>query len=278
MLTKTACLSFLLLAAGSLQSQTKPAQTIYFDFNEYSLKGNELLKLDSLVPMQKSVAGNLKLAIHGHCDSTGSDSYNMELSRKRAVAVKKYLVAAGILPKNIVEVIGYGKRNPLNENSTEEDRQLNRRVEIMEITGHENIKDVSLKEKISDSTTRAGTNIILRNINFVGGRALFLTEAQPMLNELLEAMHSRPTLVIRVEGHICCDTLASDGMDGGTGLINLSEARAKAVMDYLIANGIAADRVSYKGFGHANPIFPYPEKTEEERIANRRVEIKIIKK
>jgi outer membrane protein OmpA-like peptidoglycan-associated protein len=133
-------------------------------------------------------------------------------------------------------------------------------------------------KKLADTTTIAGTNIILHNINFEGGVHQFLPESGPMLKELLEAMQSNPKLVIRVEGHICCQSEKADGMDNETGIDNLSEARAKAVMDHLLANGIEPKRVSYKGFGHSAPIYPYPEKSEEERIQNRRVEIKIISK
>jgi outer membrane protein OmpA-like peptidoglycan-associated protein len=55
--------------------------------------------------------------------------------------------------------------------------------------------------------------------------------------------------------------------------------RAKMVYDYLLANGISPDRVlGYKGFGSSHPVYPIPEKSEEERIANRRVEIRIVEK
>jgi outer membrane protein OmpA-like peptidoglycan-associated protein len=99
-----------------------------------------------------------------------------------------------------------------------------------------------------------------------------------MLQELLEAMQTYATLKIRVEGHICCQQDKADGIDQETGIQNLSEARAKAVMDYLLANGIDSKRVNYKGFGHSAPIYPFPEKSEEEKTQNRRVEIKIVSK
>jgi outer membrane protein OmpA-like peptidoglycan-associated protein len=54
--------------------------------------------------------------------------------------------------------------------------------------------------------------------------------------------------------------------------------RAKAVRDYLIANGIDASRISAAGFGHSRPLYPYPERSNDEMIANRRVEIKILHK
>ena len=227
--------------------------------------------------------GNLSAFIfhlNGYCDAIGPDEYNNKLSKKRVAAVKKYFLQNGIEAASIGDELGHGKKEPLNENKTEEERQLNRRVEIsffqVVITYAPGM--LSLMERLADSTITTGTNIILHNINFLGGMHQFLPESEPMLEELLEAMQANPKLVIRVEGHICCQEFNGDGMDGETGINNLSEARAKAVMDYLLANGIEPKRVSYKGFGHSSPIYPFPEQSEEESMQNRRVEIKIISK
>jgi outer membrane protein OmpA-like peptidoglycan-associated protein len=96
----------------------------------------------------------------------------------------------------------------------------------------------SLMRILADTTTTAGTNIVLHNINFIGGMHQFLPESQLVLHELLQAMQTYPKLIIRVEGHICCQQDKNDGTDQETGINNLSEARAKAVMDYLLTNGI----------------------------------------
>jgi outer membrane protein OmpA-like peptidoglycan-associated protein len=58
---------------------------------------------------------------------------------------------------------------------------------------------------------------------------------------------------------------------------NLSYQRAKAISNFLRANGIENSRVTFQGFGVTKPIYPIPEKNEEERAANRRVEIQILK-
>ena len=52
--------------------------------------------------------------------------------------------------------------------------------------------------------------------------------------------------------------------------------RAKAINNFLVANGINEKRLTYKGFGSTQPIFPLPEKDEGQRSANRRVEIMIV--
>ena len=276
---KIAVTAALLLLTISSYPQTRESFTIHFDFDKYALTRVTRSQLDSFLLVEKPNLSKLDIQLHGHCDAMGSDGYNNRLSEQRVAEVKKYLLNNGVEELNIVEESGHGKRMPLNENKTARERQLNRRVTISFVRDVKtDLPGTTLIKKIADTTTTAGTNIVLRNINFVGGRHVFLPESIPMLTELREAMRTYPNLVIRVEGHICCIPGDSDGPDLGTGLNNLSEARAKAVMDYLVANGIEANRVSYKGFGHSMPLYPFPEKTEEEQTLNRRVEIKIISK
>jgi outer membrane protein OmpA-like peptidoglycan-associated protein len=96
---------------------------------------------------------------------------------------------------------------------------------------------------------------------------ILLTEALPTLDELLKVMKSNQDLVIEIHGHICC--ASADYAD-------LSTARAYRVFEYLLNNGIEAERISYTGFGVSQPIYAIPERTMEEEKANRRVEIKIV--
>jgi outer membrane protein OmpA-like peptidoglycan-associated protein len=72
---------------------------------------------------------NSLIDVMGHTDSTGSDSYNLDLSRRRAEAVKAHLVMRGVSGARIATV-GYGEQYPRADNTTEEGRALNRRVEI----------------------------------------------------------------------------------------------------------------------------------------------------
>ena len=72
---------------------------------------------------------NSLIDVLGHTDSTGSDSYNLDLSKRRADAVRSYLVQRGVSSARI-ETIGYGEQYPRASNDTAEGRALNRRVEI----------------------------------------------------------------------------------------------------------------------------------------------------
>jgi len=81
------------------------------------------------------VAANLQkypnslIDVMGHTDSSGSDSYILDLSRRRAESVKNYLVLRGVSSARIA-TIGYGEQYPKASNDTPEGRALNRRVEI----------------------------------------------------------------------------------------------------------------------------------------------------
>lgn len=67
--------------------------------------------------------------VAGHTDSTGSDSYNLSLSERRAQSVTSYLTSQGVIPQRIISV-GMGEKYPVADNSNASGRQANRRVEI----------------------------------------------------------------------------------------------------------------------------------------------------
>ena len=70
-----------------------------------------------------------KIRIEGHTDDKGRDAYNQQLSEKRANAVMRALVKAGVSPERLVAV-GYGETRPIATNKTEDGRESNRRVEF----------------------------------------------------------------------------------------------------------------------------------------------------
>jgi len=70
-----------------------------------------------------------RIRIEGHTDSTGSEQANLDLSQRRAEAVKTALISRGIAPERLT-ALGYGESRPIASNTTPEGRQLNRRVEV----------------------------------------------------------------------------------------------------------------------------------------------------
>lgn len=102
---------------------------VLFDFNKYTLKPEAREKLAKISGIVLAYP-DLKLNIEGYTDSIGSDQYNLELSDKRADSVKGYLISEGVEPNNVSST-GFGKADPVADNSTAAGRKLNRRVEMV---------------------------------------------------------------------------------------------------------------------------------------------------
>ncbi len=126
-----------------------------------------------------------------------------------------------------------------------------------------------IKKEIFLSPIAIGEKINLTDIQFVGEAAIFLPTAKTALKSLLDFMKINTTTNITIGGYV-----------NGPGEFNtksnreLSKNRAKAVRDFLIKNGIDESRMSFKGYGNSNMLYPHP-KNAREMSANRRVEIKI---
>ncbi len=85
--------------------------------------------LDDVAETIKQAEGITKIRVEGHASSEGDDQLNLELSTRRAAAVREYLVARGVDP-GVLESEGFGEAQPIASNRTEEGRAANRRVEL----------------------------------------------------------------------------------------------------------------------------------------------------
>ena len=101
---------------------------LMFDFDSDVLRTESKKNLDNLAANLNSF-GDSKLLLVGHTDDKGADSYNLDLSRRRAAAVASYLEARGVSPSR-VELAGRGETEPIAPNDSETGRQQNRRVEV----------------------------------------------------------------------------------------------------------------------------------------------------
>jgi outer membrane protein OmpA-like peptidoglycan-associated protein len=105
---------------------------IQFDVNSYTIrKGsykilNELGKALSDPRLRERI-----ITVNGHTDSDGKEKYNVRLSLNRAGAVKQYLIDHYNISPDQLKVVGYGESMPLKPNTSKENKQLNRRVEIV---------------------------------------------------------------------------------------------------------------------------------------------------
>ncbi|MBS1748623.1 MAG: OmpA family protein [Bacteroidetes bacterium] len=274
---------------NKLNAQQYDTLIVHFEFNKYNLLPQAKLSIDSFFSNLLQRGYIQGIALSGHCDSIGNNNYNDSLSLSRVNTVKAYLYEKGSTDRMLNGLIGWGKRYPAFDNNTDENRAFNRRVEIViksklkpGITAPARpTRNVQVQKNISDfikdPATKTGDQLILRNLNFIGGRHALMSYSLPLLTELLQTMREHPKLKIEVQGHICCERNGGDGYDYDTGTRDLSLQRAKFVCDYLIQNGIDPARLSYRGFGSSRKLY-VDEINEEQQTANRRVEIKILSK
>jgi len=102
---------------------------VLFDTGRYTLKPTTQISLAKVAGILQAYPG-LKLQVEGYTDSVGSDEYNQKLSENRADAVRNFLITQGV-PQNNITSTGYGKANPVADNSTAAGRAKNRRVQLV---------------------------------------------------------------------------------------------------------------------------------------------------
>ncbi len=101
---------------------------VKFDFDSASVRQDSYSDIKNLADFMQQYP-QTNTTVEGHTDSVGTDQYNQRLSERRAQAVRDVLVNEYGLEGQRVESVGYGESRPVADNSTEEGRQINRRVE-----------------------------------------------------------------------------------------------------------------------------------------------------
>jgi len=104
-------------------------ENVQFSSGNSNLRGNSADDLNRLTNILVNNS-NLRIRITGHTDSTGDEEKNVELSEKRAEAVKSYLVNTSGIDESRVKTRGYGSAKPVDTNGTPTGRQKNRRTEV----------------------------------------------------------------------------------------------------------------------------------------------------
>lgn len=114
--------------------------------------------------------------------------------------------------------------------------------------------------------------IVLKGVKFDFDKATLRPESKTILDRAIRTLKDKPKVDVLVAGHT--DAIGTEQYNQG-----LSERRAKAVYDYLVAGGVNAGRLTTKGFGESEPIAPNqnPDGTDnpEGRQENRRVELQV---
>ena len=127
--------------------------------------------------------------------------------------------------------------------------------------------DSTYEKNIALQPIEVNAFVVLNNIFFDINKFDLKPESQVELDKVVQLLTDNPTLKIEISGHT--DNVGKPGDN-----LILSNNRSKAVIDYLINKGIAAQRLSSKGYGETKPIAD--NKTEEGRALNRRTEMKVV--
>ena len=104
-------------------------QSIVFGNGESTLQEGMYQDLDKIASFLIDHPG-FKLRISGHTDSDGREEFNLRLSQERADAIKEYIVYFGFVEPERIAAIGYGSSKPIVEELSQDDKELNRRVEF----------------------------------------------------------------------------------------------------------------------------------------------------
>lgn len=234
--------------------------TIYFKTSAYTMEQGEEQKLDSFF---KKYTGAIVLQISGHTDTVGNAKDNMQLSYKRSKYIgewlKKYPGAGNYKLKY------FGETKPVSTN----DNALNRRVEIK----------MKLPFVINESADSTEPNLIrkfnLDNLYFEPDKAILEDFSLDYFNSIIPILKNYVNTRFEIRGHVNYEEIKPDS--GYTDIMNkLSEDRAKLIYQMLIEKGIPANKMSYKGMGNTQMIYPHPF-NEVEKRKNMRVEILVFK-
>lgn len=247
--------------------------------------------------------------IAGHTDNDGKPENNMRLSKLRAKTVARYLYEFKSIPENSMVVEWYGEEQPVADNSTEAGRQRNRRVEIKVIDAklesmtktqaptmakkevkaepviekpkseqvkaetQKAVKQVveetpaAIEEKEATKTPQQELNEISTNLRFKTGTDSLTRFGKKGVTNISKLMKANPTLKVKIESH-------TDNSNHGLSNMDLSNNRAKAIIDQLKAEGIDASRISSEGFGDTKPVDTNDSDMGKEK--NRRIELKVV--
>jgi outer membrane protein OmpA-like peptidoglycan-associated protein len=122
-------LNAILVTRDTARGLVSTMPDVLFETNSFILKPTARESLAKVAGIFLAYP-DLRLEVDGHTDSVGSDSYNQQLSEKRAASVRDYLTQQGI-PTSSVVIQGFGKTQPVASNVTAAGRRQNRRVELV---------------------------------------------------------------------------------------------------------------------------------------------------
>ncbi|MBI5539579.1 MAG: OmpA family protein [Bacteroidia bacterium] len=215
-------------------------------------------------------------------------SYNLSFSQQLTPTETKALLEVSVtnfsgkpLPKEIIDFVGKKNKTPLTV-TTDKDGKAKvllpegdiYDVKYRDFMEQVNYTQVDIPTELGALTYQLDIKFepekvfTLKDVHFETAKATLTSNSFASLNDLVGALKANPTMVIEIAGHT--DNVGTDETNN-----TLSQERANSVMKYLISKGIAANRVSAKGYGSSQSVAS--NKDEAGRQQNRRTEVRIIK-
>jgi outer membrane protein OmpA-like peptidoglycan-associated protein len=270
-----ALMLYSLLLCDTLFAAKTDTASVFFDYKISEMSGGGKHFIDSLL-LRFPNLNDVK--IMGYADYVGGTAYNKTLSTKRAQAVRQYLITKGIPAHDIAICAGKGKVLHAAD-TTQLGYAPDRKVIIIYSTKAKDLNKL-----------RKNETIVMENILFFAGSHHYTQASVKTVQDLIETLKKYPKIKLQIEGHICCETelqqkyrTASgdstskfvDGYDYDSQTLELSVNRAKEVYQKLVEGGIDSTKLAYKGFGATKKLIN-PEKNEDDKNKNRRVELRIL--
>lgn len=268
-----ALLFLVILTCSSVVSAQKDT-TIYVFFKQGSYTpasaASPLSKLDTNRWMKT-------VMLIGKTDTTGTAEFNKELADWRLKTVNQ-LIAKGKYFKVGKSVIAGEDQANLKQYVDSKERCVAIRITAKPNGKKGNSPQVTTQHQDEpaaavripknfhpDSVIAKGDVIVMNNILFELNETIILPESYQELEQLLKVMKSNPNMRIHIKGHVCC----APAMD-------LSSKRAQKIYSYLVRNGIADERMTFKGYSNKSPHPLYKKDLYDSH--HRRVEIEILEK
>lgn len=231
-----------------LYGQENTEHAVYFEFDKYDLKDNQINTIINLINSPELSQFDA-IHLYGYCDDRGTDDYNNKLSINRVTTVQKILLSKGITQDKIFICDGRGRI--LIDKDTiknlEKTRNKNRRVELIFIKNR--------TYSVFPSEPKVGDLIVLNQIIFDMGSSILTIKAKRELDRAFEILKTHKTLRFEIKGHVCCTpNKYADAIDEETQNRNLSINRAKNVFNYFRSKGVSPYRMTYKGYGNRFPL------------------------
>lgn len=264
-------IAFFMIAIASLCAAQSDSLRIYYAIAETVLLPAHQRQIDSFLRTGDD-HGEFQYLVVSSADYLGSAGINRRISDARLAGVIAYLESVHNIPAGRITTRSLGEipsgTDVVSPAGAYADRSvLLRRTRVT----------TDAIEALADA--KAGDTLIIDNLNFQPGRHILLPESIPRLRRLLSILQDHPGLHIEIHGHICClnEPGHTEGIDNDTGKRELSVNRAINIYNFLVHNGIDSTRLAYKAFGVTRRLID-PERTEEDQMRNRRVEIVITRR